>query len=68
MTVRVDDLASHFDRALANGARVLRPPTTYEFGERQYVAEDIAGHRSTFSETVHDVEPKAWGGDWVYQG
>ncbi len=65
VAVRVDGLASRYDRALANGARILRPPTNYEFGERQYVAEDIAGHRWTLSEPVRDVEPKEWGGDLV---
>jgi hypothetical protein len=30
--------------------------------ERQYEAEDIAGHRWTFSETLRDVHPDEWGG------
>jgi hypothetical protein len=31
-------------------------------GERQYTAEDVAGHQSTFSETLADVAPVQWGG------
>ena len=44
------------------GARVLTEPTTHPFGERQYTAEDIGGHRWTFSQSVADVDPEAWGG------
>ncbi len=37
-------------------------PTDFPFGERQYEAEDLAGHRWTFSETLEDVPPERWGG------
>jgi hypothetical protein len=40
-----------------------RPPI--EYGERQYSAEDLAGHRWTFSETLADVAPEEWGGTSV---
>ena len=30
-------------------ARILRPPTTHVFGERESTAEDLAGYLSTFS-------------------
>ncbi|MGZ4185113.1 MAG: hypothetical protein ACXVUE_18970 [Solirubrobacteraceae bacterium] len=52
----------------ANGARILMEPTDFEYGERQYTAEDIAGHQWTFSETLRDVAPEEWGGilvDWA---
>ena len=29
---------------------------------RQYTAEDLAGHQWTFSQTLDDVAPEAWGG------
>ena len=32
-------------------------PTDFPYGERQYEAEDPAGHRWTFSETLADVDP-----------
>ncbi len=32
---------------------------------RQYEAEDLAGHRWTFSETLADVAPEEWGGESV---
>jgi len=37
-------------------------PTDFEYGERQYSAEDPAGHQWTFSETLADVAPEEWGG------
>ncbi len=37
-------------------------PTDFEYGERQYTAEDLAGHQWTFSETLEDVHPETWGG------
>ena len=55
--VRVTDVDAHFARATAAGAEMLSPPTTYPFGERQYSARDVGGHRWTFSETVDDVDP-----------
>jgi uncharacterized glyoxalase superfamily protein PhnB len=60
--VRVDDVDAHCERARAHCARILMEPTDFEYGERQYAAEDPAGHHWTFSETVADVAPEAWGG------
>ena len=37
-------------------------PTDFEYGERQYEAEDAFGHQWTFTETLDDVEPESWGG------
>jgi uncharacterized glyoxalase superfamily protein PhnB len=63
--VRVDDARAHCDRARAHGARIIMEPTDFEYGERQYAAEDPAGHRWTFSETLADVAPDEWGGELV---
>src|SRR2546429_4244124 len=60
--VRVDDVDAHCERARTNGARILMEPTDFEYGERQYTAEDPFGHQWTFSETLDDVAPDAWGG------
>jgi uncharacterized glyoxalase superfamily protein PhnB len=38
-------------------------PTDFEYGERQYAVEDLAGHQWTFSQTLRDVAPAEWGGD-----
>jgi uncharacterized glyoxalase superfamily protein PhnB len=60
--VRVEDVYSHCDRAQQRGARVVRPPADYAYGERQYTVEDFAGHIWTFSQSVADVPPESWGG------
>jgi uncharacterized glyoxalase superfamily protein PhnB len=61
LNVRVEDVDRHFEQARRFGARILNPPTDYPFGERQYTAEDLAGHRWTFSESVTDIAPEDWG-------
>jgi len=66
--VRVDDAAAHCERARARGAAILMEPCDFEYGERQYEAEDFAGHRWIFSETLADVAPEDWGGELVSPG
>jgi uncharacterized glyoxalase superfamily protein PhnB len=61
--VRVENAHAHCQHARASGARILMEPTDFEYGERQYEAEDLAGHRWTFSETLADVAPEDWGGE-----
>lgn len=65
--VRVDDAQAHCERARAQGARIVAELTDFPFGERQYTAEDPAGHQWTFSQTVADVAPEQWGGTSVTQ-
>jgi uncharacterized glyoxalase superfamily protein PhnB len=60
--VRVQNVDAHCRCAREHGAAILMDPTDYEFGERQYNAEDPGGHRWTFSETLADVVPEEWGG------
>ena len=63
--VRVEDARAHCEHARAHGARIRMEPTDFEYGERQYSAEDLAGHVWTFSETLADVAPEEWGGTSV---
>ena len=60
--VRVEDARAHCEHARAHGATILMEPTDFEYGERQYSAEDPAGHRWTFTQTLRDTAPKEWGG------
>lgn len=62
--VRVDDVDAHHRHALAHGAHIVSGPTSYPYGERQYSAQDPAGHSWTFSQSVADVDPADWGGTW----
>ena len=66
--VRVDDVAAHCEKARVNGGRIVMEPIDFEYGERQYVVEDPAGHRWTFTQTLADVAPEAWGGILVTPG
>jgi uncharacterized glyoxalase superfamily protein PhnB len=65
VVVRVDDAHAHCERARANGAKIIDELRDFEYGERQYSAEDFAGHQWTFSETLKDVAPEEWGGTTV---
>jgi uncharacterized glyoxalase superfamily protein PhnB len=60
--VRIRDADSHHAAARAAGATILAEPATQPYGERQYSAVDLGGHVWTFSETIADVDPAAWGG------
>jgi uncharacterized glyoxalase superfamily protein PhnB len=65
VTVRVEDVHGHCARARKNGAHILMEPIDFEYGERQYEAEDFAGHHWTFSQTLADVAPEEWGGELI---
>ena len=56
------DVDAAFARAREAGAKVLEELTTYEYGERSGVVEDLAGHRWELTQSVRDAEPEAWGG------
>jgi uncharacterized glyoxalase superfamily protein PhnB len=66
--VRVDDARAHCERAKAHGAKIIDELRDHEYGERQYGAEDFAGHQWTFSETLRDVAPEEWGGKTASSG
>lgn len=59
--VRVPDVDAAFARAREAGARVVDEPTTYEYGERSCMLEDVAAHRWELTQTVRDVDPAEWG-------
>ena len=59
--VHVADVDDHHRQARQQGARILNPPADYPYGERQYTAQDLAGHTWTFSQTIADVDPADWG-------
>jgi len=65
LLVRVDDVDTHRDRAVAAGARIVHEPEDHPYGERQYTATDPGGHRWVFSQTIADADPADWGGQLV---
>jgi uncharacterized glyoxalase superfamily protein PhnB len=68
LLVRVEDADAHHEQAARAGARILKPPADYPYGERQYTAEDLGGHVWTFSQSLADVDPADWGGVLVGSG
>jgi uncharacterized glyoxalase superfamily protein PhnB len=60
--VRVDHVDRHFERVSRAGAAILGPLSDYPYGERQYSCRDIGEYIWTFSQTIADVAPEAWGG------
>ncbi len=50
--VRVEDVDSHYERARAAGATILREPEDPGIGHRIYAAEDLEGHRWMFGQPV----------------
>jgi uncharacterized glyoxalase superfamily protein PhnB len=58
--VRVENADAHCAHAQASGARILDPPQDFPYGERQYAAQDFAGRRWRFTQTLADVAPEEW--------
>jgi len=59
--VRVEDVTAQYERAIANGARLVESLTDREYGERECTVEDLAGHRWQFTQTLRDVAPEEYG-------
>ena len=63
LMVRVADIDAHYHFVEQRGAKILRPPESFPFGERQYTVEDTGGYRWTFSQSITDTHPSEWGGE-----
>ncbi len=61
LTVFVEDVDSHFERAKAAGAKMVEEPHETVYGEFQYAAEDLEGHLWIFSRHARDLDPREWG-------
>lgn len=61
MLVRVAEVDRHYEQARQQGAAIVQVPTDYPYGERQYVTEDLGGHRWIFSQSTADIDPQEWG-------
>lgn len=61
LTIFVDDVETHYERAKAAGATILEEPHETVYGEFQYAAEDIEGHHWLFSRHARDLDPVQWG-------
>ena len=61
LTVFVEDVDAHFERAKSAGAKIVEDLHETIYGERQYGAEDLEGHHWIFSRHARDVSPDEWG-------
>jgi len=61
LTVFVEDVDTHFQRAKSAGARIVEDLHETVYGERQYGVEDFAGHHWLFSRHARDLSPDEWG-------
>jgi len=58
MMVYVDDIDSHYARAVAQGANITMPVQDAFYGERRYEATDLEGHRWHFAERFAHIEAR----------
>ncbi|MGO8790644.1 MAG: VOC family protein [Terriglobia bacterium] len=61
LTVFVEDVDAHFERAKSAGAKIVEDLHETEYGERQYGVKDLEGHHWLFSRHARDVSPEEWG-------
>ena len=61
LTVFVEDVEAHFQRAKAAGAKIVEELHETAYGELQYGVEDLDGHHWLFSRHARDVRPEEWG-------
>lgn len=61
LTVFVEDVDAHFQRAKSAGAKIVEELNETVYGERQYGAEDLDGHHWLFSRHARDLSPAEWG-------
>jgi predicted enzyme related to lactoylglutathione lyase len=61
LTIFLEDVAGHYQRAKSAGAKIVEEPHETEYGEFQYAALDFAGHHWLFSCHATDRDPASWG-------
>jgi len=61
LTVFIDDVEEHFEKAKSAGAKIVEDLNETFYGEFQYGVEDLDGHRWLFSRHARDVSPDEWG-------
>jgi uncharacterized glyoxalase superfamily protein PhnB len=61
LTVFVEDVEAHFQRAKAAGAKIVEKLNETGYGELQYGAEELDGHHWLFSRHARDVSSEEWG-------
>jgi uncharacterized glyoxalase superfamily protein PhnB len=61
LTIFIEDIEAHYACSKTEGAKILEDLHETEYGELQYAAEDLDGHRWLFSRHARDISPEQWG-------
>jgi uncharacterized glyoxalase superfamily protein PhnB len=61
LTVFIEDVEAHFERAKASRVTILEELHETVYGELQYGAKDLDGHHWLFSRHARDLSPDGWG-------
>jgi predicted enzyme related to lactoylglutathione lyase len=61
LSIFMENVDEHFQRAKAAGAKIFEDPHETEYGEYQYAAGDLDGHHWVFSRHAKDANPRDWG-------
>ncbi len=63
--LKVEDVGTVVETAVARGARLVEPIQDWEYGEREAIVQDPFGHQWILNQTLADVAPEQWGGSTV---
>jgi uncharacterized glyoxalase superfamily protein PhnB len=61
LTIIVPDVEAHYAKTKREGGTIWEELHETIYGEKQYGATDLEGHRWLFSQHVRDVNPESWG-------
>jgi uncharacterized glyoxalase superfamily protein PhnB len=61
LTLFVEDVEAHFQRAKLEGATIVEDLHETVYGELQYGVIDLDGHHWLFSRHARDLRPYEWG-------
>ncbi len=61
LTIFVENVEEHYARSTSAGVKLLEELHETVYGELQYAAEDLGGHKWLFSRHARDLTPDQWG-------
>jgi hypothetical protein len=61
LTIIVASVEAHYAKTKREGGTIWEELHETIYGERQYGATDLEGHRWLFSQHARDVDPESWG-------
>jgi len=61
LTIIVADVEAHYEKTKRAGGTIWEELHETIYGEKQYGATGLEGHRWLFSQHARDVDPESWG-------